>query len=100
MTASSREPRGFQNVAFEANQVQPVAASYADGQYWDDTSFPIPLGATYAVVSVYHQTSSKEYIEFLGAPYAFLAERNSTKATASSVASASHISVALGSGAL
>ena len=58
-------PRGFAHAAFEAGQVQPVGATYADGQYWDDTAFPIPLGAQRAVVSVYHQTSSKEYIEFL-----------------------------------
>jgi len=58
-------PRGFTNAAFEAGQAQPVAATYADGQYWDDTAFPIPAGATGATVSVYHQTTSKEYIEFL-----------------------------------
>jgi hypothetical protein len=58
-------PRGFANAAFEAGQAQPVGATYADGQYWDDTSFPIPAGAGYAVVSVYHQTTTKEYIEFL-----------------------------------
>jgi len=58
-------PRGFANAAFEAGQAQPVGASYADGQYWDDTSFAIPSGARYAVVSVYHQTTSKEYIDFL-----------------------------------
>jgi hypothetical protein len=58
-------PRGFTNAAFEAGQAHPVGATYADGQYWDDTSFAIPAGAAYAVVSVYHQTTSKEYIEFL-----------------------------------
>jgi hypothetical protein len=58
-------PRGFANAAFEAGQAQPVGATYADGQYWDDTSFPIPLGAQSAIVSVFHQTTSKEYIEFL-----------------------------------
>jgi len=58
-------PRGFDNAAFEAAQADPVGATYADGQYWDDTSFPIPNGATRAVVSVYHQTTSKEYVEFL-----------------------------------
>jgi len=58
-------PRGFTNAAFEAGQAQPVGASYADGQYWDDTSFAIPAGASYATVSVYHQTTSKEYIDFL-----------------------------------
>lgn len=58
-------PRGFTNAAFEAGQAQVVGATYADGQYWDDTSFAIPAGAAYAVVSVYHQTTSREYIEFL-----------------------------------
>ena len=58
-------PRGFDNAAFEAGQTHPVGASYADGQYWDDTDFAIPVGADYAVVSVYYQTSSKEYMEFL-----------------------------------
>jgi hypothetical protein len=60
-------PRGFTNAAFEAGQSQPVGASYADGQYWDDTSFAIPSGARYAVVSIYHQTTSKESIDFLQA---------------------------------
>jgi hypothetical protein len=58
-------PRGFDNAAFAAGQAGPVGASYADGQYWDDTSFAIPSGATHAVVRVFHQTTSKEYIEFL-----------------------------------
>src|SRR5262245_154073 len=58
-------PRGFENAAFEAGQARPVGASYADGQHWDDTSFAIPPGATHAIVRVFHQTTSKEYIEFL-----------------------------------
>jgi len=58
-------PRGFDNSDFEAGQAQPVGATYADGQYWDDTLFSIPPTATHAVVRVFHQTTSKEYIEFL-----------------------------------
>jgi len=58
-------PRGFDNAAFEAAQAQPVGYSYADGQYWDDTSFPIPNSARSVEVTVYYQTTSKEYIEFL-----------------------------------
>lgn len=58
-------PRGFTNAAFEAVLAAPVAADYADGQYWDDTDFRIPPGATSAVVRLYYQTASKEYIEFL-----------------------------------
>lgn len=58
-------PRGFTNAAFEAIQAAPVGAAYADGQYWDDTTFAVPLGATRGVVRLYYQTASKEYITFL-----------------------------------
>ena len=58
-------PRGFTNANFEAIQSAPVAYSYDDGDYWDDTQFAIPSGATKAQVRVYYQTSSKEYMEFL-----------------------------------
>ncbi|MCY2961723.1 MAG: multiheme c-type cytochrome [Planctomycetota bacterium] len=58
-------PRGFTNVAFDAIDAEPVAYSYADEQYWDDTAFAIPPGAASAVVEVFHQTTTREYIEFL-----------------------------------
>jgi hypothetical protein len=58
-------PRGFTNVAFQAIQSPPVNYGYADGQYWDDTSFTLPAGATYAEVRLYYQTISREYVEFL-----------------------------------
>jgi len=58
-------PIGFTNTAFQAVHASPVNYSYADGQYWDDTLFPIPVGAAQAVVTLYYQTTSKEYIEFL-----------------------------------
>jgi hypothetical protein len=58
-------PRGFTNAAFMAVQAAPVAARYDDGQYWDDTHFFVPPGATRAVVQLYYQTASKEYITFL-----------------------------------
>ncbi len=58
-------PRGFSNAAFAAVQAAPVAATYDDGQYWDDTLFRIPPATTTAIVSVYYQTASKEYITFL-----------------------------------
>jgi hypothetical protein len=38
---------------------------YANGQHWDDTLFDIPPGASRAVVTVYYQVTSKEFIEFL-----------------------------------
>jgi len=58
-------PRGFTNAAFADAGAAPIGATYADGQYWDDTMFFIPQGATHAVVSLYYQTASREYIEFL-----------------------------------
>ena len=58
-------PRGFTNSEFEAARAAPVGATYADGQYWDDTIFSIPLEARRAEVRVFYQTTSKEYVEFL-----------------------------------
>ena len=58
-------PRGFTNQAFAAIQSPPVGYSYADGQYWDDTDYVLPQGATYAEVRLYYQTTSREYVEFL-----------------------------------
>ena len=58
-------PMGFTNANFEAIQSAPVNYSYDDGQYWDDTLYDIPEGAVQAVATLYHQTTSKEYIEFL-----------------------------------
>lgn len=68
-------PRGFTHADFEAIQAAPVAkendpwpSAYADGQFWDDTFFPIPGGlqpSEYVEVTLYHQTTTREYIEFL-----------------------------------
>jgi len=58
-------PRGFTNAEFEAIQAAPVGASYADGQYWDDTTYTIPANAARAEARLFYQTASKEYIEFL-----------------------------------
>jgi hypothetical protein len=58
-------PIGFTNAAFQAVQAEPVGAVYADGQHWDDTVFAVPKGAARAVVTLYFQLTSREYIEFL-----------------------------------
>ncbi len=58
-------PRGFTNANFEAIQSPPVNYTYADGQYWDDTEYPVPAAATSIVVTLYYQSTSKEYVEFL-----------------------------------
>lgn len=58
-------PRGFTNAAFDAFGGTPVCAVYADGQYWDITPYTVPPGATSAVVALYYQSTTKEYVEFL-----------------------------------
>jgi hypothetical protein len=58
-------PRGFTNAAFEAVDAEPVGATYADGQYWDEAVYPVGAGAVAAEVSLYYQTASREYVEFL-----------------------------------
>ena len=58
-------PQGFTNAAFEEFGGAPVDYSYADGQFWDDTYYDIPQGAALVIVSLYYQSTSKEFIEFL-----------------------------------
>ncbi len=58
-------PRGFTNAGFASVQAPVVGASYADGQHWDDTLFGVPAGAASAKVTLYYQTTSREYVEFL-----------------------------------
>jgi hypothetical protein len=58
-------PRGFTNAAFADFGGAPVAHTYQDGQYWDETYYAIPAGAVSAQVTLYYQSTSKEFIEFL-----------------------------------
>jgi hypothetical protein len=58
-------PRGFTNANFEEIQSPPVAYAYADSQYWDETTYALPVSAVRADVALYYQSTSKEYIEFL-----------------------------------
>ena len=58
-------PRGFTNAAFANFGGSPINYSYDDDQYWDDTEYSVPLGATSAQVTLYYQSTSKEFIEFL-----------------------------------
>ena len=60
-------PRGYTQAAFDQHGLRPVGAVYLDGQYWDDTLYVLPLQAERAVVRLYYQTASREYIEFLRA---------------------------------
>jgi hypothetical protein len=58
-------PRGFANATFADFGGAPVGITYADGQYWDVTDYEIPAAATGATVTLYYQSASKEFIEFL-----------------------------------
>jgi len=58
-------PQGFTNAAFATFGGSPVGATYADGQFWDDTMYIVPTTAASATVTLYYQSTSKEYIEFL-----------------------------------
>lgn len=58
-------PRGFSNAAYEDFDGHPVGATFADGQYWDDVVYPVGASAVRAEVTLYYQTTSREYVEFL-----------------------------------
>lgn len=58
-------PRGFANSSFEAIQSPPVGYRYADGQFWDETEYMVPGATAKLVATLYYQTLSKEYVEFL-----------------------------------
>ena len=58
-------PRGFTNDVFAPFGGAPVGHEYADGQYWDDSFYALPAGATKAEVKLYYQSTSKEFVEFL-----------------------------------
>ncbi len=55
-------PRGFTNANFETIQSPPVHYSYADGQYWDDTTYELPTEAVFAEATLYYQSVSKDYV--------------------------------------
>ncbi len=58
-------PRGFTNAAYDAFDGAPVGATYVDGQYWDDVAYPVGMDAVQAEATLYYQTASREYVEFL-----------------------------------
>jgi len=60
-------PRGYQQTAYDRPGLRPVGATYADGQYWDDTTYALPAEAERVLATLYYQTASQEYISFLAA---------------------------------
>ena len=58
-------PRGFTNSAFESIHSPVVDYAYADGAYSDKTQYTLPISTVQVKATLYYQTVSKEYIEFL-----------------------------------
>jgi len=58
-------PLGFTNAAYEAFGGASVGAAYADGQNWDETRYAIPPGMASVEVTLYYQSVSREFAEFL-----------------------------------
>jgi hypothetical protein len=58
-------PRGFTNAGFASRLASPVGAAYADSQYWDDAAYRLPGEVTQVRATLYYQTISREYVEFL-----------------------------------
>lgn len=58
-------PRGFTNANFTAIQSPPVGYEYNDGDHWDLTAYNLPFIPDQVDVTLYYQTTSKEYVEFL-----------------------------------
>jgi len=58
-------PRGSTLAGLSDVQSPVVDHDYVDGQHWDDTAYTLPIEAVSATVTLYYQSTSKEYIEFL-----------------------------------
>ena len=58
-------PRGYTVAAFDKPGLRPVGTTYADGQYWDDTQYTVPAATVRVVATLYYQTASSDYIDFL-----------------------------------
>lgn len=58
-------PRGVQQLDYDRPGLRPVGVGYADGQNWDETTFRVPASTERVLVTLYYQTASKEYIDFL-----------------------------------
>ncbi|WP_420643755.1 hypothetical protein [Candidatus Leptofilum sp.] len=76
-------PRGYDFAAFEAAGAAPYTsgaadpARYANGQYWDTTTYMLPAEPEVVIVRLMHQVASREYIEFLRDESPFFGNPNS-----------------------
>lgn len=57
--------RGYRSAVYAALGAEVIGASYEEAQYWAEERYALPAGATRAEVRLFHQTTSKEYAEFL-----------------------------------
>jgi len=60
-------PQGYTQFLYDRPGLRPVGAVYQDGQYWDDSAYTLPLDTAYIRVSLYYQTASQAYMDFLRA---------------------------------
>ncbi len=58
-------PRGFDNAAYIEGGAPVVGISYADGQYWHERRYPLPVGTQHVIATLYYQTLTRHYIEAL-----------------------------------
>jgi hypothetical protein len=58
-------PQGVTQNEYNRPGLVPVGATYDSWQYWDETSYHLPLETARVYVTLYYQTASKEYIDFL-----------------------------------
>ena len=58
-------PQGYRRVLFDRQGLRPVGANYADGQHWDDTVYDLPPETERVAATLYYQTASREYVDFL-----------------------------------
>jgi hypothetical protein len=58
-------PRGYTQAAFDQPGLRPVGVTCEDGQYWSDKRYALPATAVRVRVTLYYQTASREYVEFL-----------------------------------
>jgi hypothetical protein len=58
-------PKGVFQTDYDKPGLRPVQAQYANGQYWDDTIYALPASTERVLVTLYYQTASSEYIDFL-----------------------------------
>jgi uncharacterized repeat protein (TIGR01451 family) len=58
-------PQGYTVANFDKPGLRPVGAAYADDQHWDQTTYLLPAETELVSATLYYQTASKEYIDFL-----------------------------------